>query len=115
MSRQAVLITGRSRSGCRPDLLALFARYGRAPVRSQSYRPLVVWCADDVDSDVFHIFEMYADRATFDEAALAPSFLDYLKAADSMLDGQPDLVLATPLWCQGVDCDSAQHVERQRA
>lgn len=61
-------------------------------------QPIVVWCADNADPDSFFIWEIYADPAAMDANGRAPWFGQYLGEVSPLLEGQPEVTTATPMW-----------------
>ena len=57
----------------------------------------MVLCADESQSDVFYLFEVYRDSAALDANSRAPWFGQYMAAVGPLLAGQTELVRALPL------------------
>jgi quinol monooxygenase YgiN len=62
---------------------------------------LIVFSYDAQDPDVFYLFEIYSSQEAFQTASQAPWFWEYMGAAGPLLAGQPEVVMAAPVWAKG--------------
>ena len=99
----AMVVSTRTKPGQRDAVQQQFEADLGPRAMANDAQAVVVWSADDEDPDVFHLFEIYRDRAAADEAAEAPWFWDYLAKVGPLLDGQPTMRRMTPRWTKGVD------------
>lgn len=106
MSKQVVLVKTLTQPGQRDAVRQLFERHLAARAHANPAQEVVVWCADDQHPDGFYLFEIYASREAFQANAQAGWqagwFQAYLAEAQPLLAGQPEVVLASPLWAKGV-------------
>jgi quinol monooxygenase YgiN len=47
------------------------------------------------------LFEIYAKQEAFQQASQAPWFWEYMGAVGPLLEGQPEVVMAAPIWAKG--------------
>jgi quinol monooxygenase YgiN len=71
-------------------------------VRRSGWQELVLWAADEHDADAFYLVEVYRDRPAMEENGRAPWFFEYLGVVGPLLDGQPEVMTATPTWAKGI-------------
>ena len=102
MAQVATIVSGRVKAGKREELYALFQEHLAPRATKNPAQHVVVWVADESDPDVFHLFEVYRDRAAMDQNARADWFWAYMSAAGPLLDGQPTMKLGAPRWTKGV-------------
>lgn len=102
MPKQAMFITTRTKPGRRDEVRRLYEEHLAPRATDNAAQELVVWCADQADPDVFHLFEIYRDAAAAEAAGQAPWFWEYLGLVAPLLEGQPEVRTATPSWAKGV-------------
>lgn len=102
MPKQAIVIKGKAKPGQRATVLALFERHLAERARSNSAQEIVCWCADENDGEVFHLFEVYTNKESFQAAASAPWFASYMQEAGPLLAAPPEFAMATLSWAKGV-------------
>ena len=96
--KRAVLVRGRCQQGQRERVREAFERHLAPRAQSNAAQQIVVWCADQADPDVFHLFEVYADEAAMDANARSEWFAIYMQEVAPLLAGQPEVSLAYPEW-----------------
>lgn len=103
MAKLSMLITTRTKPGMRDEVRRLYEAHLAPRAAANPSQELVVWCADQADPDVFHLFEIYTDAEAAQTAGQAPWFWEYLGLVGPMLDGQPEVHTATPTWAKGFE------------
>ncbi|MEM7141518.1 MAG: antibiotic biosynthesis monooxygenase [Actinomycetota bacterium] len=102
MSKIAMIITSTAQPGKRDDLFTLYRDHLAPRAEANPGQEVVVWCADQQDEDVFHLFEIYADGETLGTNAQSDFFAEYMAAAMPLLAGEPTVAMAEPRWSTGV-------------
>jgi quinol monooxygenase YgiN len=102
MSKIAMIITSTAVSGKRDELFDLYLEHLAPRAEENPRQEVVVWCADQQNPDVFHLFEIYADGETLGANAQAPWFADYMAVAMPLLAGEPSVSMAEPRWSSGL-------------
>jgi quinol monooxygenase YgiN len=102
MPKQAMIITTRTQPGQRDQVRRMYEEQLGPRAATNGAQELVMWCADDADPDVFHLIEVYRDADAAQANAQAPWFWEYLWAVGPLLDGQPEVRMATPVWSKGI-------------
>jgi quinol monooxygenase YgiN len=100
MTQVATIVSGRAKPGKRDELLALFKKELAPRATNNPAQQVVVWVADAADPDVFHLFEVYVDRAAMESNAKAEWFWAYMAQAGPLLDGQPEMKTGVPRWAK---------------
>jgi len=101
VARIATIVSGRTKPGRRDDLYKLFQEHLAPRATNNAAQQVVVWMADEQDSEAFYLFEIYRDPAAMEANSKADWFWAYMSQAGPLLDGQPDMTRATPLWTKG--------------
>lgn len=102
MDRLAMLITTRTQPGRRDEVRRLYEEHLAPRATANDAQEIVVWCADQADPDVFHLFEVYRDADAAQAAGQAPWFWEYLRLVGPLLDGSPEVRTATLAWAKGL-------------
>ena len=98
VSKLAVMVRGRAQPGKRDDIRRLFEAHLAPRALANAQQPIVVWCADNRDPDAFYLWEVYDDPTAMEANDRAPWFGQYMVAVGPLLEGQPEVTTATPLW-----------------
>jgi quinol monooxygenase YgiN len=98
MAKLVLIVKTKTQPGKREDVYRLFEKHLASRVSDTEALEVFVWCADEIDSDIFYIFEIYGDRAVQQANAQDPAYFAYLQEAQLLLAGPPDVVTATPIW-----------------
>lgn len=101
MGNVATIPSARAKPGKREELYKLFQEQLAPRATENDAQEVVVWMADEADPNGFHLFEIYRDRTAMDANAKADWFWAYMSQAGPLLDGQPEMKLATPRWIKG--------------
>ena len=96
VTKVAMILKGKTQPGRREALRQMFEQHLAPRANANPAQEMVVWCADNTDVDAFYLFEVYSDLAAMQANAQASWFAEYLAKAGSLLDGQPEVVMATP-------------------
>ncbi len=102
MGQLAMIITTRAQPGRRDDLFDRYQEHLAPRAADNDAQEVVVWCADQQDPDVFHLFEIYRDTAALEANAQASWFAAYLAEVGPLLAGEPQVTMAEPRWSKGV-------------
>lgn len=97
----AMIVTTRTQPGARAEVHDAFLRHLAPRALANDAQELVLWC-DDNDPDVFHLVEIYDSPDAAAEAGQAPWFWEYLAAVGPLLQGEPVIRTATPVWAKGL-------------
>jgi len=92
------MVSGRAQSGKREDVRRLFETHLAPHVIANVSQPIVAWCADNADPDAFYLWEVYTDPAAMEANGRASWFGEYMSAVGALLDGQPEVTTAAPMW-----------------
>ena len=103
MSRQAIIVKTRTQPGKREEVLTAYQEHLAPRAAANDDQELVVWSADDHDPDVFYLFEVYRSAEAMQANSQQPWFFEYLGTVGPLLDGEPEVTLASPGWAKGLD------------
>jgi quinol monooxygenase YgiN len=98
MAKLVLIVKTKTQPGKRDDVYRFFEKHLASRVSDTEALEMFVWCADEIDSDIFYIFEIYGDRAVQQANAQDPAYFAYLQEAQPLLAGPPEVVTATPIW-----------------
>jgi quinol monooxygenase YgiN len=99
----ALIIRSTAQAGKRSDIYAAYRNVMAPRAVANEAQEVVVWCDDLADPDRFTLFEVYRDEAAFAANAAAPWFEEYMATVGPMLDGEPEVTMASPRWNTGLD------------
>jgi len=102
MEKLILIVKTKTQPGKREDVYRLFEKYRAARVQATDTLEVFVWCADEIDADIFYIFEIYKDRSVQQVNAQDPAYLAYLQEAQPLLANPPEVLEATPVWVKNV-------------
>jgi quinol monooxygenase YgiN len=102
MEKLVLIVKTKTRAGKRDDVYRLFEKYLASRVQDTDALEAFVWCADEIDADMFYIFEIYGDRSVQQINAQDPAYLAYLQEAQPLLANPPEIMKATPRWVKNV-------------
>ena len=97
----ATIVSGKAKPGKREELYRLFEQHLAPRAEKNDGQQVVVWMTDQRDADAFYLFEIYRDPGAMEANAKAEWFGAYMSQAGPLLDGQPEMTLATPRWTKG--------------
>ena len=103
MSRLALIIKTKTQPGQRDAVRQLYERMLAPRALDNPDQTLVVFSYDAQDADTFYLFEIYRDQAAFQSSSQAPWFWEYMSAAGPLLAGQPEVIMAAPMWSKGTE------------
>ena len=93
----------KTKPGKRDQIRAAWDQYLRPQLEDpDSAQSLYLVCEAAGDTDTLLLIEMYDDPSRMEANASAPWFQDYMAEAAPLLDGQPRMILGTPVWAKGV-------------
>ena len=102
MSKLALVIKTRCQPGKRDEVRDLWQKHLQPHSESNTGQEMYVFCYDNNDSDVLYLFEIYSTQEAFGAASQQPWFGEYMGAVGSLVDGQPEVSMAIPLFTKGV-------------
>lgn len=102
MEKLVLIVKSKTQPGKREAVYRLFEKYLAARVQDTDALEVFVWCADEIDADIFYIFEIYGDRSEQAVNAQDPAYLAYLQEAQPLLANPPEIMKATPVWGKNV-------------
>lgn len=98
MEKLVLIVKTKTQPGKRDDVYRLFEKYLASRVQDTDALETFVWCADEIDTDIFYIFEIYRDRSVQQVNAQDPAYLAYLQETQPLLAVPPEIMKATPVW-----------------
>lgn len=101
MNKLALFLKNKTQPGKRTEVYRLWEKHLKSRVEASRAQEIYFFCTDDNDADTFYIFELYNDRAAFQQAGQAAWFAEYLKEVGPLLAGQSDFAMTTPQWAKG--------------
>ena len=102
MPKLVLIVKTKTKPGKREEVYRLFDKHLAPRVDGTNALEVFAWCADEVDADIFYIFEIYGDRTIQQTNAQDPAYFAYLQEAEPLLESGPEVVRATPVWAKGV-------------
>ncbi len=102
MSQLALIIKTKCQPGKRDEVRRLWDEYLKPRALTNTDQEVIVYSYDLQDENTFYLFEIYSSQQAFEASSKAPWFWDYMKAAGAMLDGQPEVMMANPVFTKGV-------------
>ena len=102
MSRLAMIIKSKAAPGKRNEVFAMYEDHLAPRAEANDGQEVVVWCADQQDPDAFVLFEIYRDGEALGANAGADWFADYMRQVMPLLAGEPEVIMAQPMWSTGV-------------
>ena len=102
MSRQAIIVKTRTQAGKRSDVQAAYEEHLAPRASANPAQEIVVWMEDQMDPDVFYLFEIYESAEAMEANAKAPWFFEYLGAVGPLLAGEPEVTMGFPAWAKGI-------------
>ena len=103
MSKLALIVKTRVKPGARDQVRDLYLEHLAPRAEANRAQEVVVLCFDGRDPDVLYLFEVYRDQEALQQAAQAPWFAAYMGKAGPLLDGEPEVTMATPVWATGLE------------
>jgi quinol monooxygenase YgiN len=98
VAKLAIIIKGKARPGKRDEVRMLFEKHLGPRAAANVSQEVVVWSADNAEPDTFYLYEVYGDATAMETNARAPWFAEYMGAVGPLLQGQPEVTAATPMW-----------------
>ena len=101
MSKLALFIKTRTKSGKRDDVHRLWEEHLKARAEANDHQQVYFFCCDNNDPDVFFLFELYDDASALQQNAQADWFANYMAEVGPLIDGPPEVHQGTPVWSKG--------------
>ena len=98
MADLALFITVRTKPGKREELKALWEAHLKPRATANDAQSHYVYAFDAQDENTIRIMEIYETRAAFEENAATNWFATYMQEAMPLLEGEPEIYMATPQW-----------------
>ena len=108
-----LFVRTRTKAGKRPLVRQAWEELMKPGVDGNARQPVYFFCEDNDDRDVFCLFEIYQDRASFQRAAESRRFADYMSRIGHLLDGPPEVNITTPVWAKQAGDQVMQQVPTQ--
>ena len=105
----ALFVRTRTKPGQRELVRRAWEELMKPGVDGNAQQPVYFFCEDN-DDDVFCLFEIYRDRASFERAAESRRFAEYMARIGHLLAGPPEVNITTPAWAK-----QAGDLDMQRA
>jgi quinol monooxygenase YgiN len=102
MSKTALFIKHRALPGKRDQVRRIWERRLKLRVAANPSHEAYFYCYDDNDPDTIWVFQQYANHASSQEFLEAPWYAAYVNEVSPLLDGQPEVRVATPIWAKTV-------------
>lgn len=96
----ALFIRTRTKAGKRELVRAAWEDLMKPGVDGNREQPVYFFCEDNDDRDVFCLFEIYRDKASFERAAESRRFADSMARIGHLLEGPPEVNITTPRWAK---------------
>lgn len=106
----ALFIRTRTKPGKRELVRKAWEELMKPAVDRNVGQPIYYFCEDNDDRDVFCLFEVYRDKATFERAAESQRFADYMGRIGYLLAGPPEVNITTPQWAKQPGDNAMQRV-----
>ena len=101
MGKVAMIVKSKAQPGRRDEVRAAYERMLAPRAEANADQELVVWAVDTADPDAFYLFEVYRDRESMEANGQAPWFFEYLGTVGPLIAGQPEVIIAEPVWAKG--------------
>jgi quinol monooxygenase YgiN len=101
MSKFVLFIKTKTKPGQRDEVHTLWEKFLRDRAAANAAQEIYCFSYDESDPDVFYLFEVYKDRASFEANGRSPWFAEYMGAVGPMLAGPPEVGFAKPIWAKG--------------
>jgi quinol monooxygenase YgiN len=101
MSKSALFIRHKTKSGKRDEVRQVWEKYARDYVAGSSGQLSYCYCYDDNDPDAIVVFQLAADQASGQDFVKQPWFADYERETAALLAGPSEFRAATPRWLKG--------------
>ncbi len=101
MSKAALFIKQRALPGKRDEVRRVCEKHLKPRVVANPAHEAYFYCFDDNDPDAICVFQQYADRVSSQEFLEAPWYATYVNEVSPLLAGQPEIIVATPVWAKG--------------
>lgn len=96
----ALFIRTRTKPGKRNLVREAWEELMKPGVDGNARQPVYFFCEDNDDRDVFCMFEIYTDKASFERAAESQRFADYMARIGHLLAEPPEVNITTPRWAK---------------
>ena len=103
MSKLSLIVKTKTKAGKRDEAKALWEAHLKPRLMDNPEQEVYFFCYDNQDEDSFYLIELYSSQAAFEKNAQQPWFWEYMKQAEALLDGQPEVSMTTPVWAKGVE------------
>lgn len=101
MAKLAMFIKTTCKPGRRDEVRALWEEYLKPRAQENPTQEVYFCCYDNMNENVMYLFELYGSHEGFGANAQAPWFMEYMQKVGPLLEGQPEVGMATPLWAKG--------------
>ena len=102
MSKLALFIKTKCQPGKRDEVRQLWEKHLKPHSAENTGQEVYAFCYDNNDENILYLFEIYSNQEAFGTAAQQPWFGAYMQEAGPLLDGQPEVGMAEPLFTKGL-------------
>ena len=98
MPELVLFLTVKTKPGQRDAVKALWEKHLKQRAAENEAQSGYVYAYDVEDQDIIRISEVYETKAAFEANAQSEWFSAYIQEAMPLLDGEPEIHIATPQW-----------------
>jgi quinol monooxygenase YgiN len=98
MSPLALFITLKTLPGRRDELRSIWEKHIAPAILANPEHMAYFCCIDNNDPDVMCAFQQYTSAKAANNFLLTTSYSNYLKEAEPLLTGPPQITALTPIW-----------------
>lgn len=102
MSKVMMVVKSKAQPGKRAAVHDLWLKHLQSAAEANSNQELILYSFDTNDPDTFYLVELYSSQSAMEQNGQNPAFWAYMQEAMPLLDGQPEVMLATPAWTKGI-------------
>ena len=108
MSPLALFIKLKTLPGKRDELRSIWEKHIAPAILANPDHTVYFCCVDNNDPDAMCAFQQYTSAEAANNFLQTASYLKYLKEAESLLCGPPQITALTPVWSK-IQIDSFHH------
>ena len=102
MSKITMIVKTRCQPGKRDEIRRLYEQHLKPRAEANPGQELIVYSYDAQDENLFYLFEIYSGQEVLQANSNATWFWEYMSAAGPLLDGQPEVMMGTPVVAKGL-------------
>ena len=109
MSPLALFIRLKTLPGKRDEVRRVWEKHIAPAILANPGHTAYFCCVDNNDPDAMCAFQQYTSAEAANDFLQTPSYLEYLKEAEPLLSGPPQITALTPVWSK-IQADSFNHI-----